>query len=212
MTSARTVRFAAREWLVKVADQPVGPGPNRFSAANVHVDHAGRLHLRIAPGQTGWTCAEVIALPSTGRPFGYGRYRWRVATDVRALDPATVLGLFTWSDDPAQSHRELDIEFWGDLTAGRPGGTFTVQHPTPATHGFEPGTPPSEHLFTWSAGRVDFTGRFADRTHAWTHRSNHVPTPGGAVAPRMNLWLRAGRAPARPQHVVLDGFDYAPTP
>ncbi|MGH6635400.1 MAG: hypothetical protein ACRED0_04455 [Gammaproteobacteria bacterium] len=59
-----------------------------------------------------WYCAEVVSADS----FGFGTYRFSLDSPVDALDPNVVLGLFTWSDDPAYNNREIDIEFtrWGD--------------------------------------------------------------------------------------------------
>lgn len=204
---APTVRFAGRAWTVKVSAGPVGPGPNRFSAENVNLDASGRLVLRVRPDQTGWTCAEVVAQGD----YGYGDYRWRVATDVRGLYPQVVLGLFTWSDEQAQANRELDIEFsrWGRAAETR-SESFAVQTPRgPITRRFPPGVAPGEHTLIWAPGRVVFRSRFGAATHTWTHAGPHVPTPGGGVAPRMNLWLFRGLAPAAEQAVVIESFEHA---
>ncbi|MDQ4089270.1 MAG: hypothetical protein M3163_03045 [Actinomycetota bacterium] len=44
------------------------------------------------------------------------------------LDPNVVLGLFSWSDDPAYNYREIDIEVarWGDV-AGDTNAQYVVQ-------------------------------------------------------------------------------------
>src|SRR5438552_1494221 len=110
----RTLRFSGYEWVVKAATNgPVGPGPNYFSDGpdTVWVDEADRLHLRINAKDGRWRAAEVIST----RSFGYGTYRFYLDTNVDEFDPNVVLGLFTWSDEPAFYHRELDIEIsrWG---------------------------------------------------------------------------------------------------
>lgn len=204
------VRFADRDWRVKASAEPVGPGPNRFSAGNVSVDRAGRLSLSIAPTTTGWSCAEVIGVGH----FGYGTYTWTLTSDVESFEPPTVLGLFTWSDDPAQANRELDIEFsrWGSRTSPVRGG-FTVQrsHPhPPVTETFTPGRGRSEHTLAWSAGRARFRSTFGPVLREWTYSGPDVPTPGGAVAPRMNLWLFRGASLTRPVTIVVDSFTYLP--
>ena len=45
-----------------------------------------------------------------GADFGYGSYRFELDSDINNLDPNVVLGLFTWSDDPAWEYRQIDIE------------------------------------------------------------------------------------------------------
>jgi hypothetical protein len=62
-----------------------------------------------------------------GRSLGYGTYQFTVDSRLDTLDPNVALGLFTWSDDPAENHREVDIEFarFGQPTA--PVGRYTLQ-------------------------------------------------------------------------------------
>src|SRR5206468_686881 len=105
---ATEISFSGYKWEVKTsAANPVGPGPNYFSSAtnNVWVDGQGRLHLRITRqtvnGTNQWSCAEVVSQ----RSLGHGTYRFSLDSRVDNLDPKVVLGLFTWSDDPAYSHR-----------------------------------------------------------------------------------------------------------
>ena len=54
------------------------------------------MHLRIAGAAPSWTCAEV----GLTRRLGYGSYRF-VVRDIGQLEPAAVLGLFTWDGPPA---------------------------------------------------------------------------------------------------------------
>jgi len=109
----RSIYFSGENWFVKAGSGRLGPGPNYFSDSqnNVWVDSQGRLHLRITKVGGKWYCAEVIS----ARSFGYGTYRFYLDSPVDALDSNAVVGLFTWSDDPAFNNRELDIEFgrWG---------------------------------------------------------------------------------------------------
>lgn len=207
--AAAPVRFAGRTWGVKESATPVGPGPNLFSAANVEVDGRG-LHLRIARTGAGWTCAEVVAQGS----FGYGTYAWTVASDVMRLDPHAVLGMFTWSDEVDHANREIDIEF-GRL--GGPSlsstGRFTVQAPEPlSSPAFAlPSAPRSRHTLTWLPGRVTAASATPGSAPvSWSVTDAVVPRPGGGVAPRINLWLFRGVAPASPQHITVESFAYTP--
>jgi hypothetical protein len=214
----QSVQFAGYTWLAKVASTPTGPGPNYFSdsPASVWVDDQGQLHLRLAPGDDGlWYAAEVVCTST----FGYGSYRFSVGSPVSGLDPNVVLGLFTWNDDPAQNHRELDIEFarFGDR-ADMP-GRYTVQpyQQTGNTFGFaQPMVAQSLHLFTWTAGAVAFESQVVQggvpggviAQHTFTR---DIPSPGGEHV-RMNLWLDQGSPPTdgQPAEVVLQGFSFSP--
>lgn len=113
MSTARTVPFTGYDWLVKRFDAPVGPGPNVFSddVSCVSALPDGGLRLAVTRSGSVWRCAEV-----RGPVLGHGRYTWTVETPLRRLDTQLVLGLFTWSDDPDQHHREIDVEVsaWGE--------------------------------------------------------------------------------------------------
>ena len=104
----RTLQFSGYTWNVKTSAGKVGPGPNLFSDStnNVWVDASGRLHLKITKDANRWNCAEVICTNS----LGHGTYRFYLDSPVDNLDPNVVLGLFTWSDDPAYADREIDVE------------------------------------------------------------------------------------------------------
>lgn len=201
-----TVDFSGLTWRVKESTAKVGPGPNVFSAANVTVDEHG-LHLRIARSGPGWTCAEVIAQGS----FGYGHYSWTVRSDVTRLDPRAVLGLFTWSDQPDHSHREIDIEVarWGGRhPAGS--GVFTVQSEGPGNSSQFSlrGSEGSLHTLTWTREEVRFSSSSVGASTTWSYRGRDVPGPGGGVTPRINLWLFRGAAPLSAQSVTIGSFGY----
>ena len=129
--AVRSVSFSGYDWWVKASTGLVGPGPNYFSNStnNVWVDTAGQLHVRITNRTNQWQCAELV----TARTFGYGSYRFELNSRVDNLDPNVVLGLFTWSDDPAFSYREIDVECgrWGN-TNDLNNSQFVVQ-PSDAT-------------------------------------------------------------------------------
>lgn len=205
----RAIDFAGRRWWIKRAGQPVGPGPNRFddSPASVDVDGGGGLVLRVRRTGGQWVCAEVVGEDVTG----YGRYEWTIGSDLADLDRHVVLGMFTWSDDPAQFHRELDIEVsaWG--RDGGAVGQFVVQ-PSVPPGGLRmfmlPRTASWQCSFEWSPGHVTF--RAADGA-PWTFAGDGVPSPGG-VRPRINLWLHGGRKPDidAPVAVTLESFCFTP--
>lgn len=209
-----TVQFSGLTWTVKSYNRKIGPGPNLFSADNVSVDSAGRLHLEIEPSGKRWTTAEVIANAS----LGYGTYTWTVATPA-ALDPNVVLGMFTWNDDPAYAHREIDIEWarWGNASDPT-NAQYVVQPYDAAGHELRFAQPASVarsiHSFTWSPDAVTFSSRDAAGTwsNAWSFNdAAAVPVPGGEN-PRINLWLFRGAAPTdgQPVEVIIESFSHTP--
>jgi hypothetical protein len=210
----RTVEFSGYTWQVKSSAGLVGPGPNVFSdsASNVWVDKLGRLHLKLAYSKGPWRCAEVINTQSLGR----GRYGFELDSAVDALDPNVVLGLFTWSDDPAYANRELDIEFarWGDA-ADPTNGQFVVQPYDRTGHlqrFTQPAAQASTHSFDWQAGAVAFSSSTATPS-TWTYAGSDVPPPGSEHV-RMNLWLYRGLPPinGKSVEVVVKRFSFEPRP
>jgi hypothetical protein len=206
------LHFGGYDWQVKTSSRRIGPGPNLFSSANAWVAADG-LHLRIAKVGGKWNAAEVINTASLGR----GTYRWTVTGDLAALDPNAVLGLFTWNDDPAYNHREIDIEFsrWGNA-ADPTNGQFVVQ-PYSTSGNLQRITQPggvttSSQTFTWGPSSVAFASSAASPS-SWTYTGSDVPQPGGENA-RMNLWLFRGQPPMNGAavEVVITSFSFTPLP
>ncbi len=209
------VSWGGLSWQVKTSQSAVGPGPNLFAAANVSVDGAGRLHLAIARNAAGaWTTAEIIGPTS----HGYGTYSFTLGSDVSALDPNVVLGLFTWSDRAQQAHREIDVEVarWG-VIGGATNAQFVVQPADRAGHlarFAQPAVSRSVHRFTWSPGRVAFESRRLDTgalIASYVYSGADVPKPGDEKV-RLNLWLFNGLAPTNGAavDVVVESFTFTP--
>ena len=180
----RTIAFSGYTWQVKSSTDVVGPGPNYFSdsGANVWVDQQGRLHLKLTSSKGRWYCAEVVNMQSLGR----GRYGFELDSAVNALDPNVVLGLFTWSDDPAYANRELDVEFsrWGNA-ADPTNAQYVVQ---PYEH---PGTCSGSPSRRSPRRRTRSTGARA----AWHSPARpRRPRPGPTRAPTSPTRLRARAA------------------
>jgi hypothetical protein len=214
MTRSRTVDFSGYTWEVKSSTGVVGPGPNYFSNSvdNVWVDGLGRLHLKVTHSKRRWYSAEVINMQSLGR----GCYRFELDSAVDALDPNVVLGLFTWSDDPAYNNRELDIEFgrWGNA-ADRTNGQYVVQpydHAGNLQRITQPAASSSAHWFDRQANAVTF-GSSAAAPSSWTYAGSALPQPGSEHV-RMNLWLYRGAPPlnGRSVEVVVSRFTFTPAP
>ena len=209
----KTLQFSGYDWLVKTSDQRVGPGPNYFSdsADNVSIDAQGQLHLRITEREGRWFCAEVISSSS----FGYGTYRFYLNTKAESVDPQAVLGMFTWNDDPAYEHREIDIEIsrWG--SANNQNAQFVVQPYTRPQNiirfQMPPALSPSVHSFSWKPDNVHFQST-ANQVVIQQHTfAKDIPRAGGENA-RINLWLFASRPPTngKPIEVVISRFEFTP--
>jgi hypothetical protein len=215
--AVRTISFSGQSWSVKSSAGALwGPGPNRFSDStdNVWVDAEGRLHLKISYRDGAWHCAEVVSQAT----FGHGSYRFTLDTPVDALDAQAVLGLFTWHDDAAFDHREIDIEFarWGnplDATNAQ----YVVQ-PYDARGNLQrwtlaPGYAATTHEFRWTPRSVAFRSSSAGNTLAqWSYaKRSGIPRPGGENA-RINLWLFQGLPPhgGQPIEVIVSRFEFVP--
>jgi hypothetical protein len=220
----RWLSFSGYDWWVKTSPGLVGPGPNYFSEStnNVWLDALGRLHLRITNRSNQWQCAEVV----TRRTFGYGSYRFELDSAVNDLNPSVVLGLFTWSDDPAYTHGEIDIECgrWAD-----PGDVNNAQYVVQpwdwpnhlVRYAVPAGLTNSTHLFTWETNRVSYQalrGSYSASsaptnlisTWVFTNVAD-VPQTGDENV-RINLWLINGTPPTDQREVefVVRSFRFVP--
>lgn len=148
--------------------------------------------------------------------LGLGTYTFNVASPLGGLDPNIVLGLFTWNDDPAYNHREIDVEFsrWGDATDPT-AGQYVVQPYDRAgnlTRFVQPVTGASTHAFTWARKSVLFASNTAAGATiaGWRYSGPDVPRPGGERT-HINLWLRGGAAPVdgAEVEVVITSFSFA---
>lgn len=221
----RWIGFSGYDWWVKASSgtNQLGPGPNYFSdsTSNVWTDAQGWLHLRITNRSNQWQCAEIVS----ARTFGYGSYRFELGSRVDDLDTNIVLGLFTWSDDPAYTYREMDVECARGFTADTNNAQFTVQpyylsghysrYPVPS------GLADSTHLFTWRSNSVSFqcqSGSYSPNPvpsnvlGSWVFaNASAVPRTGDENA-RINLWLLFGHPPSDGQEVelIVKSFQFVP--
>jgi len=218
----RWLSFSGYDWWVKTSSGLVGPGPNYFSDStnNVWVDNLGQLHLRITNRSNQWQCAELV----TVRTFGNGNYRFEVGSRVDNLDPNIVLGLFTWSDDPAYADREIDVEIsrWGN-PADTNNSQFVVQPYQLSGHllrfAIPAGQTNSTQLFRWETNRVTFqtlrrsfspSPAPSNVICSWT---NTLGTPQtGDENIRINFWLPNGNPPSNNSEaeVIIRSFDFVP--
>jgi hypothetical protein len=210
----RSFIFAGERWcaLRGLQDDPQDPVTFSDKPNSVYVDARGRLHLRIAHRNGKWYCAEIYR----EKPSGYGTYRFSIEGALGALDPNVIVGLFTWSDDPAYADREIDIEFarWGAHTG--PNADIAIQpYARPyqyARFTVPPQIEPLTAELTWLQGRATFrvSAPMGLRFHdALTHG---VPPAGGDTHLHINIWLRANFPPQSglQQEIIIDRFSYEP--
>jgi hypothetical protein len=213
--------FSGYYWVAKTPTSKVGPGPNYFSSDSVYVDTQGRLHLKITRIEGKWECAEVIMQGT----LGYGTYRFYLDSPVDNLDPNVVLGMFTWSDDPAYNNREMDIEFarWG--AARNNTGWYTVQPYNVVGNQisfFQPASmPQSIQILDWFADPLgdNRTAHFYSVAGTSSYATPYVEhlfasgvPPTGGETVRMNLWLYQGRAPKAPTEIIINKVEFLRQP
>jgi len=218
----RHLQWSGYRWAVKNEPQPVGPGPNPFSGKreDVFVDAQGQLHLNIVKRADHWMSTEIASFGS----LGYGTYTFEVAGGATDTPGNAVLGLFTYDIEPADQHREIDIELsrWNDgrreniQCALQPAELPHLVHRVPLVENPSGWT----MSFRWSPGIVDclITARpsvaGATPQVVTSHRfTRGVPRPGNEKV-RLNFWLFRGGAPDtnKPAEVVIRSFAFSPLP
>lgn len=222
--AGRELEFSGYKWWVKESlGSLAGPGPNYFSGRteNVWVDAEGRLHLRITKKNGKWMCAEVVS----ARSFGYGTYRVYLDTPVEEIDLNAILGLFTWSDAPAYTHREIDVEIskWSDEKDDN-NAQFVIQPwTTPGNlerYTVPEAEPETTHCFEWRSKKVKFVSYANhytesrsgnDKCDSWSYSGSGVPQAGDENF-RMNLWLNEGTVPSdgEEMEVIISRFEFIP--
>jgi len=211
----KDVSFSGYDWVAKhTLRGRKGPGPNLYASGpdNVWVDEKGRLHLRITHRRNRWWCTEVVTKTS----LGYGTYRFELEKLSTPLDDQVVLGLFTWDDDPAHFHREIDMEIstWGGQFIEN--SQFVVQphHLARNKHRFHSPLTGSAlvYQFEWTADKIHF--QVNDGTSpisSWSYTGSDIPRPGAENA-RIALWLYKGLPPKGGEEVevVVKRFEFIP--
>jgi hypothetical protein len=221
---AQTISWAGRTWKVTSGGMA---GVARGNPANVSLDSHGYLHLRIVDDEGKWTASELF----TTEELGFGTYQWVVEGDVYAMDPTTVLGLFTYGPTHhigVDAENEIDIEFsqWNKTCHGC-NADFTVY---PSTGNRKPkGVSAWEDNFhvtggmlttarmEWFRDHISFTlmngaqpiGAVAEVIKTETYSSSATNIPQVAVPVGINLWCFK-KTPAKDQSVVIRDFRFVP--
>lgn len=173
--------FSGYEWTVFGWSNERLGSHHEYSAKNVSLDGNGYLHLRIIGSPKNWTCSQL----GLTRSLGYGTYEFTVENSSK-LEPAAVLSMYTWAEQPEQNHREMNINLthWGD--PANKGAEFVVQPYFLAKNVYRfnetPGT--ATYSFRWEPDGVTFQalpGRSESRQRSpiASHSFNvGVPSPG----------------------------------
>ncbi|WP_163707569.1 glycoside hydrolase family 16 protein [Mangrovibacterium lignilyticum] len=195
----RTIQFAGIEWYVK--DGFAGPGPNYWSdsSKSVWVDSNGFLHLKIRKIRGEWHCSEIYSK----QKFGYGEYKFHVASNVEKYASNIIVGLFVYENDSS----EIDIEF-PNRDSQSMLGWYTVQ-PSPyddenhERFALNLSGDYSTHKFIWRKDNIEFESYHghADSLpspgyliNEWTYDGDYIPKAGKASL-HINFWLNEGQAP-----------------
>ena len=199
----RVIQWSGYNWLVKNA-AVMGPGPNAWNhdSEAVWVDENGHLHLKVTNVDGQWHCAEVISK----KVFDYGSYNTVLASDLAAIDPQMVLGVFVYKDDT----HEVDVEYsaWGDNT--QPAFRQFVQQPY-----YQSGNLYAMPGVTDGAGLNYQIDWLSDAIVCSAGDDMHQFANYTAVAnPHMhlNLWLFQGLSPQQGVsfEVVFSSFSFTP--
>ena len=221
----RQITFSGHVWYASDSgSRSWGPGPNRWSPSteNLWVDSDGYLHIRLTERNGTWFAAAVRSSQS----FGYGRYEWdihNVVPSVSSWDPNAVLGLFTWSDQPEFTHREIDVEVakWS-IPSISTNSQYVVQpwhHADHLQRFLTPQVAKVTHTFTWRPTRVEFLSTWNNSLDiavntSWSFVNSStkiVPQPGDEKV-RINLWITpngtVGTHSGQEIEVVISAFRF----
>jgi hypothetical protein len=234
---AQTIAWAGHTWKVTRGGMA---GVAAGDPANVSIDADKYLHLHIVQHEGHqragnpregnqhegkWTAVEVF---TTDR-MGFGTYQWVIEGNVYAMDPVTVLGLFTYGPTHhigVDAENEIDIEFsqWNHTCKGcnadftvypstgnrKPKGVsawednFRVSGENLTTARME--RSPDHIVFTLMKG-VQAVGTVADVIKTETYSSTATNIPQVASPVGINLWCFK-KTPSRDQSVVIRDFQF----
>ena len=194
------------------------------SQANVSIDAAGYLHLRIAKNSGVWTASELFS----AQTLGFGSYQWQLEGPVDTFDKQIVLGLFPYGPTAgigADGTNEIDIEWarWGQATGENVSFTnYPASGKTVGTKAYQAslgGGTSSTARFTWSSQYIESavlkgyqalgseTGLLAKWRYAPANPSTNIPQQ--ALPLGMNLWcFEAPPTDGQDLEIVVRDFQF----
>ena len=140
------------------------------------------------------------------------------------LNQLVTLGLFTYSDDPAYTEREIDVECsrW-NIPSDTNNSQFVVQpYYAPnqlVRYRVPPGLADSTHLFVWETNRISYQSQTNAYSAAATNLIAAYVFTNAAAVPQsgdenvhLNLWLQNGSPPSdnNEVEVIIKSFDFVP--
>ena len=222
LTSVMPVMWHGEVWTARESPLvPQNPNQNYWLATpdTVFTDSQDNLHLVAKQCGINWCGAGVSTVKND---YGYGTYRFVLATPMGNLDPMTVIGMFTYNKDVKPSRQESDVELspWGQTSPTARNAQWVVQPWTSPGHLVPFTVPRSSSMtyeFTWRPKSVTFRARLGTDPNgpvlnSWksTKALPGVPTPGTEV--HLNIWFKKGLAPydKSAQEAVFSDFTYTP--
>lgn len=211
----KILHFSGYDWHIRSSTSERGGRPNKYSPDNAWVDPQGFLHLRISRQNGQWYSSEV----NLNRSFGYGTYSF-VVRNADKLDPAVVLGMFTWDDHrDDQQHREMAIELstWGNPNSRSAQYVIQPYYIPANVYRFDPPHGLQHYTFRWEPGRVVFSAFAANSVTAKAKPANEhvfvsgIPIPGNESV-HMNLYVfgRSHIPLKKDVEVIIEKFEYLP--
>ena len=154
------------------------------------------------------------------RSLGYGSYRF-VVRDVSHLEPAAVLGLYTWDDSGPPREMDIEISRWGE--AEDKNAQFVIQpYVVPAnTVRFNAPQGTLTYWIDWQPGRVRFKTVRGSSSSSLTNSglgivaehvfTSGVPVPGNERAHMIQYVFDNKRSPLQHEsEVIIEKFEFLP--
>lgn len=243
LTCDRFFNWSGFTWCVVGSNnERCNPGPNYFSSdtANVRVDSAGDLRIRITNRNGRFYCPVIF----TVQTVGYGLYSLYTSSRIDTLDKNVVFGFFTWNDKNCitNANSELDIEFtrWGYETDPNV-LNYSVQPTNSGQEKERYSVSPmnlksnySSHFISWTPTLIEWASfqthtyppTLMDRIAYWSFNTNNtpkssvvcnsnpvlIPNPESNTHLNLNLWLNGGSYPSdnREVEVIIHKINYIP--
>jgi hypothetical protein len=213
LPSGGTIQFSRYAWSIRNVFSHRGGIDNDFDPKNVRVDEKGRLHLQITGTPGNWKSAEI----KLDQSLGYGTYRFSVA-EVTPLEPASVLGIYTWDEDAINlNRREMDIELgrWGEPAAKDVQFIIAPYYVPANVVRFDVPHGPLIYSLRWSYGRAEFAVEQPSlnlRSRILAHYTFTAGVPSsGKEKLYIGLYRYSNRHPLmHPMEVTVADFQYLP--
>lgn len=204
-TPIHEIQFGGYPWKLREAGRQQGGQMNFYDPANVRVDQAGFLHLRVTRREEEWLCSEV----TLSRSLGYGTYRF-VVRDISRLEPAAV-----FIAGPS-AKMAIELSRWGRSEDKNAQYVITPYSLPANTFRFAAPSGTLTHWLEWKPDRITFrtvpglssriSGAIAEHSF-----SSGVQAPGNEGV-SLNLYVTVdSHVPLKhPFEVIVERFEFLP--